>query len=245
MNHARPQSLLLRRGAEVQRASFVVVDAAALDAPAGLPAAWLSDAEQAQFAALRLVPKQQGFLLGRLAAKRALGALLAEPDLRRIDIYNGVFGQPLVRHARAGGIDVSVSHSHGMAVALAYPAAWPMGIDLERVSAASVDTVLAELGLSSAEQAWLASGAAERAAMCGVLWSAREALGKSIKTGLNCPLHILALGAIDATALDGGPAWRGAYLNFPQSRCLSQQRGGRVLSLALPREVEADAWPQL
>lgn len=242
MNTAAPQSLLLRHGAQEQRASFVVVEADALESPGALPEAMLSDAEQAQFAALRFAPKRHSFLLGRLAAKRALGALLTEPDLRRIDIYNGVFGQPLVRHARAGGVDVTVSHSHGMAVALAFPAEWPIGIDLERVSAQSADTVLGELDASAAEQAWIDTGAADRVTACGVLWSAREALGKSMKIGLNCPLGILALGEIAAA---GTAAWAGTYSYFPQSRCLSQTSGGRALSLAVPREITLDPWPQI
>ena len=245
MNLAAPQSLLLRRGAEARRACFVVVEAAALDSPAALPAAMLSSAEQTHFAALRFAPKRISFLLGRLAAKRALSAQLDEADLRAIEIRNGVFGQPVVLHARAAGWDVTVSHSQGVAVALACPADWPIGIDLEAVAPQTVDTVLGELGLSAAEQAWLAAGAAGRADQCGVLWSAREALGKSMKTGLNCPLHLLALGAIDATAIHGVPAWSGAYLNFPQARCIAQLSNGRVLTLALPREIEVDVWPQL
>lgn len=245
MSAAAPQSLLLRRGAEERRACFVVVEADAPGAPKVWPEAMLSGAELVRFAALRFAPKRISFLLGRLAAKRALSALLDETDLRAIEIRNGVFGQPVVLHARAAGWDVTVSHSQGVAVALAYPADWPMGIDLEAVAPQAVDTVLGELGLSAAERAWLAAGGAERAAMCGVLWSAREALGKSIKTGLNCPLHLLALGAIDATAIHGVPAWSGAYLNFPQARCMAQLSNGRVLTMALPREIETDAWPQL
>ncbi len=244
MNLAALQSLLLRRGAEERRACFVAVETDALGSPAALPEAMLSTAEQTRFAALRFAPKRISFLLGRLAAKRALSALLDEPDLRAIEIRNGVFGQPVVLHARAAGWDVTVSHTQGVAVALAHPADWPMGIDLEAVAPQTVDTVLGELGLSAAEQAWLVAGAAERAARCGVLWGAREALGKSIKTGLNCPLHLLALGAIDATAIHGLPAWSGAYLNFPQARCMAQLSNGRVLTLALPREIEADVWPQ-
>lgn len=252
MNHAAPQSLLLRRGAEERHACFVVVEANALDSPAASPEAMLSGAEQAQFAALRFAPKRISFLLGRLAAKRALGVLLNEADLRAIDIYNGVFGQPLVRHARAGGIDVTVSHSYGVAVALAFPAQWPIGIDLEMVPAQSVDTVLAELGASAAEQAWIDAGAPDRMTACGVLWSAREALGKSMKIGLNCPLGVLALGALAAAgsvAAGRAPArsaaWTGTYLHFPQSRCVSQTDSGRVLSMAAPGEITFDSWPQL
>ena len=188
-----------------------------------------------RFASRQFAAKRESFLLGRLAAKRALGALLKEPDLRRIEIGSGIYGQPLVQHPRAGSVEVTVSHSHGLALALAFPAEYPMGIDLETVSAISAPAILGELEASPAELAWLATGGVDEAAACAVLWTAREALGKTFRIGLNSPLGILSLGDIRA---DGEGAWTGRYLNFPQCQCLSQLGDGRVLSLALPRDVE-------
>jgi 4'-phosphopantetheinyl transferase len=233
-----PQALTLRHAGEERRASFAVAEAAELQAPAE----FLSETELAGFSALRFALKQQGFLLGRLAAKRALGALLAESDLRRIDIRSGAFGQPLVRHPRAEGIDVTLSHSHGLAVALAYPGESPLGVDLETVSEVAADTILAELQLSATEKAWLAAGTVGEATACGVLWTAREALGKSMKIGLNCPLGILALEHIVSA---GAAAWEARYANFPQSQCLSQEIDGRILSLAMPIGTTLSAWPWL
>lgn len=221
------QSLLLRHAGGEQRVCFAAVDAAA-------PEEFLSAGEQAQFLGFKFAAKQQGFLLGRLAVKRALGALLPEPDLRRIEIRSGIYGQPLIHHPAAGAADVSVSHSHGLAVALAFPAACPMGIDLETVAAVAAGTILGELQASAAERAWLATAAVDQATACCVLWTAREALGKTLKIGLNSPLGMLALSEIQATA-EG--SWSSRYLNFPQCQCLSQANGGRVLSLAMPNDA--------
>jgi 4'-phosphopantetheinyl transferase len=202
------------------------------------PDAFLSNLENEQLKGFQFAAKREGFLLGRLAAKSALGALFGEPDLRRIEIRSGVYGQPLVRHPRAGAVEVSVSHSHGLAVALAYPAEFPMGIDLETPSAISAPTILGELEASPPELAWLATGGVDESTACGVLWTAREALGKALKTGLNGPLGILALSEIRPGA---GGTWTGAYLNFPRCRCDSQAVGGRVLSLAMPATAELSA----
>jgi 4'-phosphopantetheinyl transferase len=238
----KPQALALRHGDERRQAYFAVVEEVELSANEALPQSFLSESELARFGALRFAAKQQGFLLGRLAAKRSLGALLAEPDLRRIEIRSGAYGQPLARHPRSDGFEVTLSHSHGLAVALAYPVEWPMGVDLETVAATSAGTLLGELQVTTAEQAWLAAGAVREATACGVLWTAREALGKSMKIGLNCPLGMLALGRIDVA---GASAWAGFYANFPQSRCLSQAIDGRVLSIAMPLDLELGAWPIL
>jgi 4'-phosphopantetheinyl transferase len=229
------QSLLLRHGKIEQPVFFAVADAPG-------PEQFLSDGETQQAAGFQFAAKKQGFLLGRLAAKRALGALLEEPDLRRIEIRSGIYGQPLVQHPRAGTADVTVSHSHGLAVALAFAAEYPMGIDLETASAVSAATVLGELEASPAELTWLVSSGVDEATACCVLWTVREALGKAFKIGLNSPLGILALSELRSA---GDGKWAGSYLNFPQCKCLTQAQGDRVLSLALPKDVELSGRLQL
>ena len=224
------QSLVLRHGKIEQPVFFAAADA--------LPSEdFLGAGEQERAAGLQFAAKKESFLLGRLAAKRALGALLDEPDLRQIEIRAGIYGQPLVHHPRAGGAQVTLSHSHGLAVALAFPAGVPMGIDLETVAAVPAATILGELEASPPELTWLVASGVDDATACCVLWSAREALGKALTVGVNSPLGVLALSEIRS---DGDGAWAGRYQNFPQCRCLSQARVGRVLSLALPGVAELD-----
>jgi len=225
------QSLFIRHGGSEQRVCFAAVVTAPQDD-------FLSAGEKVQLAGFKFAAKQESFRHGRLAAKRALGALLGESDLRRIEIHSGIYGQPLVHHPRAGAAQVSVSHSHGFAVALAFPAEVPMGIDLETVSAISASTIIPELGACPAELTWLATGGVDAATACAVLWTAREALGKSLKIGLNSPLGMLALAEIRST---GETTWTGRYLNFPQCQCVSRLKGGRVLSVALPRDAALSA----
>lgn len=225
------QSLELRFGGIERKACFAAADAAPAQE-------FLSESEKEKLAGFQFAAKREGFLLGRLAAKLALCALLEEPDLRRIEIRSGIHGQPLVHHPRAGCAEVTVSHSHGLAVALAYPHEVPMGIDLETVAAVSAPAVIGELEASPAEFTWLATSGVDEATACCVLWSAREALGKALKIGLNSPLGILALSGIE----DRGPdRWSGRYLNFPRIQCLSRARDGRVLTLAMPADAELSA----
>lgn len=248
------QTIPLRTGGPDARAFFAVVTHSEMQRALSAPHRFLNDAELAYWQSLRVENKRHSALQGRIAAKRALGAALGEVDLTKIEMVRGTFGQPLVRHARAAGVDVTLSHSHGLAVALAYPDALPMGIDLEQVAAASAQTVLAEMQLSEAERAWLAQqGAAlspiDQATVCGMLWSAREALGKSLKTGLNSPLGVFALNKLElvsdpAGVQSGASAWIGHYVNFPHMHCLMQVSGSRVLALALLHAVTLARWPR-
>lgn len=221
------QTLVLRHGGIERRLRFATASA--------MPAEeFLSESEKKQSADFKFAAKREGFLLGRLAAKRALAELLAEPDLRQIEIRAGVYGQPLVQHPRAADAEVTVSHSHGLAVALAYPAEYPMGIDLETVSAVATQVVIGELEASPPELTWLATGGVDAATACCALWTAREALGKSLKIGLNSPLGMLSLTGIQAA---GEGSYAGRYLNFPRCQWLSWVAGGRVLSLAMQNET--------
>jgi phosphopantetheinyl transferase len=221
------QTLVLRHGKIEQRIFFAAVDALA-------PEEFLSESEKERAAGFQFAAKKQSFLLGRLAAKRALGALLDEPDLRQIVIRAGIYGQPIVEHPRAGAAQVSLSHSQGLAVALAFPAEFPMGIDLETAAAVSAATILGELEASPAELTWLVGSGVDEATACCVLWTAREALGKALKIGLNSPLGILSLSEIQA---DGEGSWIGRYRDFPRCQCLAQAKDGRVLTLAMPGEA--------
>jgi 4'-phosphopantetheinyl transferase len=225
------QSLVLRHGTIELPLAFAAAGALP-------PDEFLSASEKEQAAGFKFAAKKESFLSGRLAAKRALGALLEEPDLRRIEIRPGIYGQPLVQHPRAGAARVTLSHSRGLAVALAFPAAYPMGIDIETISAVSAATILGEVEASPAELSWLVACGVDDATACCVLWTAREALGKALTIGVNGPLGVLALSEIRS---DGANAWTGRYQNFPRCRCLSQAIGDRVLTLALPGDAELSA----
>lgn len=236
------EHFVVRHGAIGRSAYLAVVTEAMLQTRVHTPEAVLSERELAHYHGLRFAQKRDGFLLGRSAAKQALAAMLHEEAWSAIEIQPGVFGQPMVHHARAVGVDVTLSHSNGMAVALAHPAQWPMGIDLETVEAGVAATVLAELDPSAEEQAWLKASGLALAPACAILWGAREALGKALKTGLNSPMRTFALCGI--TQPEPG-VWIGSYAQFPRFAWRVIQSGPRTLSLAFPQEVGFARWPTL
>ncbi|MFM9970349.1 MAG: 4'-phosphopantetheinyl transferase family protein [Burkholderiales bacterium] len=236
------QALKVRHGGFESSASFATATTTDLRLPQHSPELILNDAELARFRGFQFAAKQNAFLLGRLAAKRAIGQLLGEPELRHIEIVSGVYGQPLMRHPRSGDIDVTLSHSQQLAVALAFPHEYPMGIDLESVAENSAAMLIEEMAASDQEKAWITASPLNIADSCGLLWTAREALGKLLKTGLRSPMNLFSLGEIqplDATA------WAGNYRYFLQCRSVSRVDAGRVLSIALPVGVELHPWPGL
>lgn len=223
------------------RACLAAVERSDLGQP-GLPeASFLHESELARAAAFRFGPARESFVLGRLAAKVALGAYLGEMDWTRIEVGRGVFGQPLVRAEGRSGVEVSLSHAGGEAVALAYPPEHPMAVDLETVDDRRAETVRKELRFRPEERSWIESGVMESRAAYVALWTMREALGKVLRCGLTCPLELLAVDRIEPQA-EG--LWESHYPNFGQYKCLTAVEPNRVFSMVLPkltRPVQATA----
>jgi 4'-phosphopantetheinyl transferase len=149
--------------------------------------AWLTEEERQVLQRLR-VPKRRGdWLLGRFAAKRALvlsGVARTEADVAILAAASGapeafVLGRP-------AGFALSITHSHGVAVAALGVHGVRLGIDLERVEERRED-FLADW-FTQTEQAFVsAAQAGERAPAATLVWSAKEAVMKALREGLRIP----------------------------------------------------------
>jgi 4'-phosphopantetheinyl transferase len=190
----------------------------------------LGETETAYFSSLPSARRQASYLLGRCAAKIALSALLSEPNLRAIEIERGVFEQPIVRCDGNGGWDVTISHTEDLAVALAYPAGHPMGIDLERIDPRQHETILSQL--SEREIGWLSLRSAEKLQFASALWAAKESLSKVLRTGLMANIRVYDLAEFN---LVDSRVWEGLFQNFAQYKARVWSGSKHVLSITLPK----------
>jgi 4'-phosphopantetheinyl transferase len=147
----------------------------------------MTEAEREVLARFR-VPKRRGdWLLGRWVAKRAL--VLAGEAARESDvtILAATSGAPeAFVHGRSAGVSLSLTHSHGIAVAALGPAGTSLGIDLEAIE----ERTPGFLGdwFTPAEQAFVAeTGAGEAALAATLVWSAKESVMKALREGLRIP----------------------------------------------------------
>ncbi|NTV10155.1 MAG: 4'-phosphopantetheinyl transferase superfamily protein [Zoogloea sp.] len=157
---------------------------------------YLDEGEMAAFAAKEGVkPRQQQWLLGRVAAKDAIrarsagaadGAEMLHPAA--FSIANDEHGQPAVAGlaARGASARISISHSEDRAIALAHDE--PVGVDVERIRPR--DPGVLESFSTAAERNLLnalAGGDSPElmAEWMTRLWCAKEAAGKLLGTGVN------------------------------------------------------------
>ncbi|MHB8520620.1 MAG: 4'-phosphopantetheinyl transferase family protein [Limisphaerales bacterium] len=220
----------LRRGELRLDAVFAFVTVGEFEHGKDSAGDFLSESEFGYFSSLQFPRRQQSYLLGRLAAKLAAGEYLREPGLNRIEIYPGVFEQPLVKYLSDDVPGVSISHCEGLAVAVAFPAGHPMAIDVEAVDVARVATMKSQM--TAHELRWAQCGEAAEDSLCALVWTAKEALSKVLRCGLMSPMEIMALSELKR---GGGGLWEGLFQNFAQYRFVSWVGDSSVLSLVLPK----------
>jgi 4'-phosphopantetheinyl transferase len=191
----------------------------------------LGPSEAAYFSTLSYARRQKSYLLGRYAAKFALKDLLSEPDLRAIEIVRGAFEQPIVQYHRNGGWGITISHADSLAIALAYPAGHPMGVDVERIDQARQEAIFSYL--SPQESGWTEGSADNRQALATALWAAKEALSKVLTTGLMSPVTIYNLS--EFSQIDSG-MWEGLFENFAQYKVRVWAGSSYALSVVMPKK---------
>jgi 4'-phosphopantetheinyl transferase len=225
-----PYPVTIQRGETQLRAMLVVVFNDAANTWMEAASKLLGESETAYFSSLRFVRRQGSYLLGRYAAKAALSAVLSEPELRAIEIERGVFEQPVVRCDRDGGWEVTISHTEDLAVALAYPAGHPMGIDLEQIDPGQHETILSQL--SEREIEWLKLRSAERLQFATGLWAAKESLSKVLRTGLMANIRVYDLAELNVI---DSREWEVFFENFAQYKARVWVGSKHVLAITVPK----------
>jgi 4'-phosphopantetheinyl transferase len=149
---------------------------------------WLSTAEQARLAGLRIPKRRADWRLGRWTAKLAVAACLewsADPStLAKIEIIPAEGGAPEAFIAgRPAPVSISISHRDGRAVCAVAPAESIVGCDLELIEERSPAFVSDYF--TAAEQKIVGDCPdADRARLIALLWSAKESTLKTLRTGL-------------------------------------------------------------
>ncbi len=175
--------------------------------------------------------RRHGLLVGRYAAKRALAVLHPEVGPRALAIRPGVLEQPVVSGTSVRNLGISLSHAGPVALAVAFPEACPMGIDVERVRADAVPLLVSQSPQTEQRLAARLDGPEPERQMR--LWCLKEALSKALRCGLTVPLELLAVGKVEPD-----PAGLSAeFANFAQYRGLSFVGGDLAAALVLPKTV--------
>ena len=143
-----------------------------LDSPLNLRV--LSPREIEVYSKFTSIKRKHEFIAGRIACKKAFFKLILDKTdclkkFSSVSVLNTETGSPFIDNS---DFCVSISHSHGIAIASACKHA--VGVDIEQINPKKIDT----LKRMSSEYP------SENYRDLTVLWTLKEALGKALRTGI-------------------------------------------------------------
>ena len=144
---------------------------------------WLSTAERAVLAGLRLAPRRRDWRLGRWTAKQAVATWLG-PSWPTAEIVAASDGAPeAFVSGQPAPLAISLTHRSGMAVCAVGPVGSYFGCDLEAVEPRS-DAFVHDW-FSPSEHALIERASpADRSVVTNLVWSAKESALKALREGL-------------------------------------------------------------
>ncbi len=182
---------------------------------------------------LKFKRRKDSYLLGRIAAKYALKKTMREhQNLDSIVIDRGVFEFPTVKYLHKENLEVSISHTDTIGIAVACSNEHPIGVDIEKISThteASMKTVLhaRECDLIKKEGLYNEIGFT-------MLWTVKESLSKIFKTGLMADFKIFEVEKI----IYKNGVYKSLFKNFSQYKALSYQYEDYFITVVLPKKTK-------
>jgi 4'-phosphopantetheinyl transferase len=188
---------------------------------------FLHPEERTYFNTLAVAKKQHSYLHGRYTAKQAVASYTGFMPAS-FKISAGVFQQPVLPITN---VQLSLSHTDEWCIAVVFPEAHPMGVDVELISPAIHETIDE---IITAHERTLFT--VLDAGYLSLLWTIKEALSKTIRTGLMTPLKVYEVSEV--IYKDG--IFEAHFTNFAQYKCLSWIAGDHAWSVALPKNSFID-----
>lgn len=174
----------------------------------------------------------KSYLYGRYSLKKAVSVYSNGMQLNKINIKNGIFGQPVIildSYKAPGG---SLSHCETCAASLVYDETLIMGIDIEEADR-NVKKVM-EHNLTGHEASLIKNQVVPEKMMYVILWTAKEALAKCLKTGLTLPLELYEVDKIEKQ----DTYFKISYTHFLQYTAFTYIFNNYVCSITYPKLIE-------
>lgn len=154
---------------------------------------FLHSKEMEYYNTLCFPKRQYSYLLGRYCVKEALKQMCPDIDSKKILLENGVFGQPFIESpSNSLKTHITLSHTNAIAVAIAFPEEYPMGIDIEYINP-QIEQILLEQLTDKEKESIALNAAPSRATYYTLYWTLKEALSKTLRTGMTVPFILYAV----------------------------------------------------
>lgn len=172
---------------------------------------------------------RHSYLLGRYAVKQAFSLYFSNDKFKQYSIFNSVLGYP---YAKRITTNISITHAYDIGCAVVSDIAFPISLDMEILTSAKDIPVeycteiylLNNLSVSLDEKKL-------------IQWTAKEALSKSIRTGLTVPFDFFEISK--CISLKEGITLI-EFKNFPQYKAEVLKISSFVIAFAYHKLFESD-----
>jgi 4'-phosphopantetheinyl transferase EntD len=187
--------------------------------------------EEDYYSSLKFDRRRRSYILGKYVAKQAICAY-SKDDIKNINIFKGVFNQPIAKCINKQNVQVTITHSNNFGGAIAFPELVPMGIDIEKIDSDNTNVIEAEL--TNREKELIKNLPCNYDKSMTLLWTIKESLSKALKTGLMVPLKIYEISNVDVKE----NYTISSFKNFMQYNTISFNIGEFMLSFTYPKNTE-------
>lgn len=188
--------------------------------------------EREYYDGLKSERRKQSYLLGRVAAKNALAAIAPENKPDSVFIGFGVFHFPVVKGLKTPNLQVSISHTGNIGVALAFEEEHPLGIDMEKVDDDHIDAIRDHI--SEQERALISACGIALSIGCTIVWSMKEAVSKVLRTGMTADFIVLEIDSLQRN----GMFYEGTFKYLKQYKAVVIYVNEHACAVALPKKTQ-------
>jgi 4'-phosphopantetheinyl transferase len=188
--------------------------------------------ENLYYNSLKFDLRKKSYLLGRIAAKKAILCIQEIVKVSSISVDFGIFKFPIIKCPEIKNMQVTIAHCEDIGIAIAFPEEHPLAVDIEKVDNKKTDTLKNHISVS--EVSLIKQHGLSDAVGYTLLWSIKEALTKAIKTGLTADIKILEIASLNST----GHEYLCTFRNFMQYKAYSFVIGMYVVSIVLPGKTD-------
>lgn len=178
--------------------------------------------------------RKTSYLLGRLSAKNAIFELTNFNQFNTVFINTAIFEFPVVECRSIQNIQLSISHCNTKGLSIAFPEHHPMGIDFEEIKTDNINSLQDQMTLDEVQ--YVKNKFPEEAKGCTLIWTAKEALSKVLKTGLMMDFKVLEIDKIEKKGL----IWESTFKYCGQYKAISYCSDIYMYSLVLPKYSTLD-----
>lgn len=194
----------------------------------------ISDYERRVFSSFDNEKRKKSYLMGRISAKSAVGEFENELDPKSVSIENDVFGKPLI--VGADKYNVSISHTESLGAAAVFDLRFPVCLGVEKFDPRNMEMEKSMLTFREKMMLDFSSFINEQDVILTVLWTAKEALGKLLGTGLKAEKDVLEISEV----IENDGCFTCKFSNFSQFKSFSWRSSGYVCTLIYSEEYNIE-----